>query len=271
MPQAIRTHSRGRKLKGSPGQRRRRRVARAGSATATREDNGAIRERILQAAEHVFAERGYAGATTQEIARGAGIQKRMLFYYFPGKEQLYAETLDRFLAGVRTIHSRFHEAPGPVGLQQIIAGLIHFVVMNPDPVRILIREIMDDGPHLPRIVERDIGPLFAAGLAETRRNMEHGIFHEEDPMHALVNVGGSTLFYFIIAPLLRRLWDRDPMAPAAIEERIAATARFVLDGMQRETAPGPGRSSAAAARGGAGGRPAPATSTEPTGIVEQGG
>lgn len=190
-----------------------------------------MRGRILQAAEAVFARRGYAGATTQEIARAAGIQKRMLFYYFPGKEQLYTETLDRFLAGVRGIHGRFHDDPGPIGLQHIIAGLVRFVVMNPDPVRILMREIMDDGPQLPRIVRRYIGPLFANGIAETGRNMERGVFRREDPMQVLVNIGGLTVFYFIVAPLLRQLSTDDPLGPGAIEARIETATRFALAGM----------------------------------------
>ena len=43
-------------------------------------DSDATRMRILDAAERVFARRGYAAATTQELAAEAGIQKRMLFY-----------------------------------------------------------------------------------------------------------------------------------------------------------------------------------------------
>ena len=51
-------------------------------------DAEGIRFRILDAAERVFAARGYAGATTREIARTAGIRERMLFYYFPRKDGL---------------------------------------------------------------------------------------------------------------------------------------------------------------------------------------
>ena len=52
-----------------------------------------IRPRILDAAERVFAARGYAGATTREIAAAARIRKRMLFYYFPSKDLLYRAVL----------------------------------------------------------------------------------------------------------------------------------------------------------------------------------
>lgn len=213
-----------------------RRVRAAGHLPAGPTQTGPARERLLRAAEEVFALKGYAGATTQEIATLAGVQKRMLFYYFPGKEQLYTQVLDGFLQGIRDIHIRFHGDPGPVGLREIIAGLIRFVAANPNPVRILIREIMDDGPHLGRVVERYVGPLFADGIAETQRNMDQGIFGRDDPMHALVNIGGITVFYLLIAPLLRQVWGRDPLAPDTLEERIESTARFALRGLMAEGA-----------------------------------
>ncbi len=195
---------------------------------------GPARERLLHAAEQVFALKGYAGATTQEIAALAGLQKRMLFYYFADKDELYAQVLDGFLQGIRDIHVRFHGDPGPIGLQEIIGGLIRFVAANPNPVRILIREIMDDGPHLARVIERYVGPLFADGIVETQRNMDRGIFGRDDPMHTLVNIGGITIFYLLIAPLLRQVWRRDPLAPDTLEERIASTARFALRGLMAE-------------------------------------
>jgi TetR/AcrR family transcriptional regulator len=230
---------------------------RAGAATArrtrrapaARAPKGSVgRDQLVRAAEEVFARRGYAGATTQEIARRAGAQKRMLFYYFRSKEDLYAEVLDRFLGQVQQIHERFRREPGPIGLAEVIAGLTHFVALHPDPVRILLHEIMDEGPQLHRIVRRYIGPLFAAGMEETRRNMTRGLFRAEDPMHVIVNVGGLTFFYFLIAPLLRQVWDRDPLAPDTLAERVAATSRFVLGGLAAgETRAGDGAAAAAAA------------------------
>ena len=52
-----------------------------------------VRARVLAAAEAVFAERGYAGATTREIAERAGIGKRMLFYYLT-KDAVYRAVLE---------------------------------------------------------------------------------------------------------------------------------------------------------------------------------
>ncbi|MBX3720421.1 MAG: TetR/AcrR family transcriptional regulator [Turneriella sp.] len=48
---------------------------------------------IVSAAERVFAERGFDGATTAELARHAKVTERTLFKYFPGKADLYRRVL----------------------------------------------------------------------------------------------------------------------------------------------------------------------------------
>src|SRR5215831_13052424 len=55
------------------------------------------KERILTAAEEVFAKKGFAGARTQEIAELAGVNKAMIYYYFESKEKLLREVLQRIL------------------------------------------------------------------------------------------------------------------------------------------------------------------------------
>ena len=58
-------------------------------------DPEAARRRILQAAEREFAARGPAGARVDRIARASGLNKRMLYHYFGGKQVLYRTVLER--------------------------------------------------------------------------------------------------------------------------------------------------------------------------------
>ena len=50
---------------------------------------GSTRNIILAAARSLFAEKGFEGTSTQEIADRAGVNKRLVFYYFGSKEDLY--------------------------------------------------------------------------------------------------------------------------------------------------------------------------------------
>ena len=193
------------------------------------------RRRILDAAEGLFAERGYAGATTRDIARRAGIQKRMLFYYFARKETLYRAVLERVIAGMVAIHEQFREDPGPLGLAEAVDGVVLFASQRLDAMKLLLREIIDDGPHLPVLAREHLGPLFARGAAEVERNVMRGVFRPGDPMHVLVSVGGLSLFYFLMVPLLRRIWDRDPLAADTVVERAAAVRELLLGGLMAST------------------------------------
>jgi AcrR family transcriptional regulator len=57
------------------------------------------RERVLQAADRLFAERGYTAVTIKDIAAAVGIRHASLYYHVPGgKEQLYIEVTERNLA-----------------------------------------------------------------------------------------------------------------------------------------------------------------------------
>src|SRR5262245_11623870 len=125
-----------------------------------------VRQRVLDAAEHIFAERGYAGATTREIAERAKIGKRMLFYYFPNKDAVYRAVLERVVSGLASIHEQFRNAPGPVGLGEAMEGLTHFTAQHLPAFKVWMREIIDAGPHLDELTRVYLVPLFAAAGEE---------------------------------------------------------------------------------------------------------
>jgi AcrR family transcriptional regulator len=58
---------------------------------------------ILRAAEEVFAERGYAGATIEEIARVAGVAKGTIYLYFRSKDEIYRATHEHYVAELRAV------------------------------------------------------------------------------------------------------------------------------------------------------------------------
>ncbi|SKA95258.1 transcriptional regulator, TetR family [Prosthecobacter debontii] len=59
------------------------------AASAPRLPGDERRERILEASLRVFAERGFHGATTRELAKAAGVSEALMFRHFPTKEDLY--------------------------------------------------------------------------------------------------------------------------------------------------------------------------------------
>jgi AcrR family transcriptional regulator len=70
--------------------------------TEHRRDPGRTRNEILEVATREFVERGYAGARVDDIAARTSTTKRMIYYYFGGKEQLYIAVLERAYAEIRS-------------------------------------------------------------------------------------------------------------------------------------------------------------------------
>lgn len=198
-------------------------------------DGDDVRRRVLDAAEAVFAQRGYAGATTREIAERADITKRMLFYYFPSKAVLYREVLERVLETMVAVQEQMSPHSGRTDLLATADGLTAFAAAHLDGLRVLLREIFDGGAQLPALAAQRLGPLFARGAAgiDGRDGGRPG-----DAVHTMVNVGGLTLFYFLLVPLLKLVWDRDPLAPQTLQERAAVVRECLASGVVPFATPG---------------------------------
>jgi AcrR family transcriptional regulator len=72
------------------------------------------KQRVLDMAEHLFMEKGYAGITLRDIADALGIKQASLYYHFPdGKEQLYVEVIGRVFDRHRAGLDQAVTAAGP--------------------------------------------------------------------------------------------------------------------------------------------------------------
>ena len=97
---------------------------------AIRQEN---EQRILSAAEKVFAEAGFGGATMQLIADMAGLPKANLHYYFPTKEALYREVVQNIFNIWLHAADSFDKAPGPVeGIGAYIDAKMEISRRHPD-------------------------------------------------------------------------------------------------------------------------------------------
>ena len=72
-----------------------------GALTDRRRDADRTRQEILEVATREFAERGYAGGRVDEIAERTRTTKRMIYYYYGSKEQLFVAVLERAYAEIR--------------------------------------------------------------------------------------------------------------------------------------------------------------------------
>src|SRR5258708_33196832 len=115
--------------------------------------------KILAAAETVFAERGFAAATTSAIARLAGMPKANLHYYFRTKAALYARVLDEILAlWIDTAEAIRPEADPKTALSDYIAAKFEFSRRRPQASKVFANEILHGPPRIRRRLNGELKP-----------------------------------------------------------------------------------------------------------------
>ncbi len=165
----------------------------AAAEAADAEDPGPARERILDAAEAVFAEKGVDGARVEEIARSAGVNKALIYYYFEGKAQLLDAVMERVLAENLSVKQRTVEASG--NDEELMPALMNagfeFLKKRKDFFRILFTELfqsdrqsMDVFPYLERTFESGRALRERLGMAEVDPSVWRlpGVFFGMAPM-----------------------------------------------------------------------------------------
>jgi TetR/AcrR family transcriptional regulator len=188
---------------------------------------------ILNAALDVFSREGAAGARTEEIARVAGVNKALLYYYFKDKDALLgaviehamAEAFPRFMAAIDA-------AKTP--REQLLAYINqHFdrIAAKPHISRLIQYEILraaeGGAGHMPLIAERFNLPLLHRIQKIIEDGIRSGDFVQIDARQAALSIVSIVVFYFMTAPVFRLVTGFDPYAPASLAKRKAAVIDFV--------------------------------------------
>lgn len=99
------------------------------------------RRQLIDIARTLFAERGYDGASIEEIASRAGVSKPVVYEHFGGKEGLYAVVVDREMSALlEAITSSLTKNRSRVRVELVALALLTYVEERTDGFRILIRD-----------------------------------------------------------------------------------------------------------------------------------
>jgi AcrR family transcriptional regulator len=190
------------------------------------------RAAILKAAVREFAREGVSAARTDAIARSAGVNKALLYYYFKDKEALYQAVLDEVFTGVRSAirNALSQELPPRERLQAYVRAHFDYIASNPLYPRIVHAEFLragKDPSQLQRVAKQYFRPVFADIAALLKEGAESGDFRPVDPVHCIPSIIAVIVFYFTTAPIMKVMTGSDPMSPQHVAERRAAVVDFV--------------------------------------------
>jgi TetR/AcrR family transcriptional regulator len=170
------------------------------------------RTKILDGAEALFAERGFAATRTKDIAAEVGVNTAMIHYYFDTKEKLLVSVIDRIMSDLAAILSEidFDALTWEQRLEEFVGSYFDYVRGHPNFSK-LTR--MAAGIKNREILEEQIadffGPLLQAGVAFIQAGIDAGCFRPVDPEQLVLSLYCATVSWFSDAPFLSLLVGHD--------------------------------------------------------------
>lgn len=188
-------------------------------------DADATRLRVLEAAEVLFARKGFDGTRLREVAEDAKVTVPLVCHHFGDKDSLYAAViergLERFTAlGWEVLHRGQTVAEQ---LANFVAGLIDLAAHAPNITTILHREMTDGGVRARPLAERMLLPLKEAATETLRSAQARGEVREGlDVEMAVLHIVGAVLYPSLAAPLVQIVWGEDPLLGEFLDRRKRA-------------------------------------------------
>ncbi|MCB2095852.1 MAG: TetR family transcriptional regulator C-terminal domain-containing protein [Rhodobacteraceae bacterium] len=151
---------------------------------------------ILDAAEKVFAEAGFGGATMQLIADLAGLPKANLHYYFTTKEELYRKVVQNIFEIWLHAADVFDKAPGPVeGIGAYIDAKMEISRRHPEGSKVWASEVMHGAPVIQDYLETTLREWTTGRARLIQKWVDEGKMDPINPEHLLYMLWATTQHY----------------------------------------------------------------------------
>ncbi len=198
-----------------------------------RKNSEQSRRAILDAASAEFASQGIAGARIDAIAKAAGVNKALLYYYFRDKESLYGAALQHTFRGLLEELVRILDTDRAPRYKILAYALTHFnyVTRHPHYRRLVQHEMMRAGAgktrHFSKLVRTFFRPLLKRVTEVLESGIATGEFRRVDALHFVHSMIAVVVFYFTAAPVLREIGNFDPFSREALDRRRRAMLDFI--------------------------------------------
>ncbi len=179
--------------------------------------------RILDAAEKLFAERGFAGTAVRDIASQVDLNPASLYNHFAGKQALYEAVLERTMKPILIFIEKSPVSWTPTKAEQTISLIMGHLADNPNLARLLYHESLAGGAHMQRLIGTQMRPLVVDGLAAIKEGPAEQLWTPEELPLLFAAFIHLIAGHFVLAPLLGSALDRDALS----EESLALETTFL--------------------------------------------
>lgn len=202
---------------------------RSGRRTDIRRENERL---ILDAAERVFAEAGFGGATMQLIADMAGLPKANLHYYFPTKEALYRRVVQNIFEIWLDAASSFDDAAGPVeGIGAYVEAKMQISRRHPHGSKVWAAEVMHGAPVIQDYLETTLRDWTNGRIAVIQRWIDQGQMAPIDPRHLLYMLWATTQHYADFGHQIETLNAGHPLTDRQWRDATDNVKQIILRGI----------------------------------------
>lgn len=174
------------------------------AAPLAHDEAGGTAERVLDAAERLFAERGFAGASLAAICGEVGIAKSSLLHHFPSKKKIYAGVLARIAGDLEAMLAEARRMDGdpPARFRHMIALHLHWTRRRPDYNQLMLRELIDNADRASQAKHWVLKPVLDELAALIAEAQEPGAPGSVDPMLFLFHTVGGIAYVMAAQPTL---------------------------------------------------------------------
>lgn len=188
---------------------------------------------ILEAARAAFAETGLNGTRLDQIAERAGVDKKLIYYYFESKEKLFLAALEEVYADIRRAEAELHLADlDPVtAIRRLTEFTWNYHLAHPEFITLVNSENLHRARHLAQSTRiRELhSPLVETLGKVLERGRLQGVFRGGvDPQQLYISIAALSYFYLSNRHTLSVIFGRATDAPKALEERLSHICEVVL-------------------------------------------
>jgi AcrR family transcriptional regulator len=183
------------------------------------------RRSIIEAATDEFVSKGFAGASVNEIADRANVNKRMLYHYFGKKEELYVAVLERVYIALRTAQTQLKltDLPPAEAVKKLVLFTWNYYLEHPEFLSLLAAENLMHGKYAARSqrMKEVTLPLREVIEQVLQKGQEEGVFRSNvDGLQLYLTIAGLASQYVSARYTMSSFTGEDLTSDVQMQKRI---------------------------------------------------
>ena len=188
-----------------------------------------LKVQILDTAEELFSEQGYAATSIRHIADQAGVNPALVHYYFGNKKALLQSVMERTLEplgkAIAALSEKQETSPGAIARL-----LLSMVAEHPNIPRLLTREVLLPGGEMQQFFVENMAPRLGGALPGLlKREQAAGRMHEDSDPY----ISATLILAVCVFPFIARAVAEPVLGISFDEEGIELMTQQVTTLLQR--------------------------------------